>query len=204
MVAGSLVSGGIRRLRAVDELACLLLFYARDAFIGLRNLGAVAAWWDRFGDELPSNGLSSFVAEFPELEPAIATSATIVETLSGVPRARLGVSRSSLGLRQRGAATMANVEPCRAQVQLEADIALVDLLLSPRTEMKTFMRRQKLLNASFVAVRADARRRSRLHRCLIGPRMLRGSARLLRALARTVLASRHGGLSAASRSSPAR
>ena len=152
MVRASSPSGGVRRLRAVDELACLLLFYARDAFIGLRNLLAVTAWWDRFGDTLPSDGLSMFVAEFPELGPALATSATIAETLTGVPRSRLGFSPSSLGLRQRGAARMANVEPDPAQVQLEADVALVDLLVSPRTEMRTFVRRQKLLHASFVAV----------------------------------------------------
>lgn len=198
MVKGSSLSGGVRRLLPRDELACLLLFYARDAFIGLRNLAAISAWWDRFGDELPSDGLSSFVAGFPELGPALATSATIAEVLTGVPRSRLGSWSSPLGLRQHGAARMTNVESDGARVQLEADIALVDLLLSPRTELTTFVRRQKLLNASFIAVRGDAHD-DWFHRLIIGPRMLRGGARLLRALARTVLPSRHGG-----RTSPAR
>lgn len=187
MVERSSLTGGVRRLRDVDELACLLLFYARDAFIGLRNLVAVAAWWDRFGEELPADGLASFMAEFPELRHALTTSVTTAEMLTGVPRARLGVAPSSLGPRQRGAVRMANVESDRARVELEADVALVDLLLSPRTEMKTFVRRQKLLNASFVAVRGGAPD-SRLDRLFVGPRMLRRGTRLLRAFARSVLA----------------
>lgn len=200
MVDRSSLSGGVRRLSAADEAACLLLFYARDAFIGLRNLVAVAAWWDRFGHELPSGGLASFVREFPELGPALATSAAIADTLTGVPRSGFGFSPTSLGVRQRGAARMADVDAARARTQLEADVALVDLLLAPRTEIRTFISRQRQLNASFIAVSGEAEVPwPWMRRALIVPRALRRATRLLRALARALLIGAEGGRSPAAR-----
>jgi hypothetical protein len=194
MVGASARVDGVWRLRTVDELVCLLLFYARDAFIGLRNLVAVAAWWDRFGDELPAHALSAFVTEFPELRPALATSLTLATTLTGVPCCELARRPGALGLRQRSAARMADIEADRTRTELEADVGLADLLLSPRSDLKTFLRRQKLLNASFVAEHEDGQDgRSRWHRAFMGPRMLRRGTRLLRALGRTLLAGRRGG-----------
>ena len=109
----------------------MLLFYARDALIGPRNLLAVTAWWDRSGDTLPPTA-SRCRAQFLELG-ALATSATIAETLTGVPDPPwflAVVARPTRTWRAR----MADVEPDPAQVEFEADVALVDLLVSPRTD----------------------------------------------------------------------
>jgi hypothetical protein len=45
----SLLVDGMRRLEPVEQLAALLLFYARDGFLGLRFVADIAAWWDRHG-----------------------------------------------------------------------------------------------------------------------------------------------------------
>ena len=49
--------GGRRRAQPTDELAALLLFFARDGFLGLRLAADLAAWWDTCGPDLPPQAL---------------------------------------------------------------------------------------------------------------------------------------------------
>src|SRR4051812_551010 len=74
-----------RRFAPADELAMLLLFYARDAFAGLRLAADVAAWWDRSGADVQPDALRALVAEEPALAPALATASAAASRLTGVP-----------------------------------------------------------------------------------------------------------------------
>jgi hypothetical protein len=160
MLRRSSVVDGTRRMSMADEFASLLLFYARDGFAGLRNLAAVTAWWDRHGAELPASGLADFAQEFPELAPALATSARVAAQLAGLPAVpRIGGGRSSP--RTRRAARLANPQPVDT-ARWQADVALVDLLLAPALDVRSFVRRQMLLDTSYtnaVSVGASWRRR---------------------------------------------
>ena len=71
MVARSGVDHGLQCLAPVDELACLLMVYARDGFAGVRPLADLAAWWDRCGSRMPHGGIGASAREFPELGPGL-------------------------------------------------------------------------------------------------------------------------------------
>ncbi len=82
--------GPLRAPRADDELACLLLYYARDGLYGLRALADIAAWWDRYGDGVHDGPvLASHAAEHQHLRRAFAAAAVTAERVGGVPAARL-------------------------------------------------------------------------------------------------------------------
>ena len=149
MLRRSSMIDGQRVMTPRDELASLLLFYARDGFVGIRDLAAIAAWWDRHGSDLPRSGLAEFVDSFPELAPALATSAKVAADLAGLPLAplRLGGHRSTL--RERRAAHLADPQPGPDISRLLADMALVDLLLAPTLDPRGFVRRQMLLDATY-------------------------------------------------------
>ena len=148
MLRRSTLINGVRDMSLTDELASLLLFYARDGFVGFRNLAAIAAWWDRHEADLPETGLAAFAHEFPGLEPALATSARVAAELVGVPLGPLGVGGSPTKRQQRAAA-LANPEPHQAPNRVQADVALVDLLLAPTLDLRGFVRRQMLLDTSY-------------------------------------------------------
>jgi hypothetical protein len=150
MLRRSVESDGLCRMQLADELACLLLFYARDGFVGVRDLAALTAWWDRFGNELPPSGLGAVAAEFPQLAPSLVTSARVAEGLAGLPAGRLGLGAAPPSRRERRAAQLADPEPRHEPAKLQADIALADLLLAPGLDLRSFARRQMLLDASYV------------------------------------------------------
>ena len=64
-----------RRARPEDELASLLLFYARDGFVGLRLAADIAAWWDRHGQQEKSPVLDAIAANYPQLRDALRVTA---------------------------------------------------------------------------------------------------------------------------------
>lgn len=104
--AHRLVHGYGRRLRREDELACLLLSYARDGFAGPRLASDLAAWWDRHGARLalrPEGVLHSTLRYRPELRRAIVTAARVTERVVGVPAAAI-VLRGRVGVSLRAAA----------------------------------------------------------------------------------------------------
>lgn len=124
-----------------DELAALLLFYARDGFTGLRHATDVSAWWDRYGEGLPPGALGELAAAYPELARPLAVASRVASRTVGVPAGPLSASqdldnRGSLALR------LANPWPYASSQQLYAEIGLIDGLLAPPGGFAAFFRRQ--------------------------------------------------------------
>jgi hypothetical protein len=184
MLRRSLMRDGQRVMTPRDELASLLLFYARDGFVGIRDLAAIAAWWDRHGSDLPPSGLGEFVDSFPELAPALATSAKVAAELAGLPLEPLKLDGHRSKLRERRAAQLADPQPGHDTTRLLADIALVDLLLAPNLDLRAFVRRQMLLDTTYDRVLAAANGRGgRRERRGVLDRMLWRAIRMTSALA---------------------
>jgi hypothetical protein len=128
------------RAAPADELAALLLYYARDGFTGLRQASDLGAWWDRFGPEIENGALEEIGAAYPELRPALAVALRRAEVTVGLPRS---TSRRELGGRERIALRLAARAPVyRSSEQLFAEIGLIDGLLTPPGELAAFARRQ--------------------------------------------------------------
>jgi hypothetical protein len=77
--------GGIRRLAPADEMACLLLFYARNGFVGLRDLSAIGACWERSAGGSERAGVEQLLATSPELRRCVTASARVADRLLGTP-----------------------------------------------------------------------------------------------------------------------
>ena len=71
-----------------DELAALLLFYARDGFVDLRLATDLGAWWDVYGAELPPGALDELLHSYPAFAHAIPVALRVAERLVGLPAAR--------------------------------------------------------------------------------------------------------------------
>lgn len=124
-----------------DELAALLLFYARDGFTGLRQATDVSAWWDRHGDRLAGGALEGTTVAYPELARALAVASQVAARTVGTPADLLG-ERVQLDARGRVAARLASPWPYASMQQLYAEIGLIDGLLSPPGGLRPFVRRQ--------------------------------------------------------------
>ena len=187
MVARSVVEEGLPRLSPADEIACLLLVYARDGFAGVRPLADLAAWWDRNVDRLPAGGIGRFAREFPELGPSLAVSAALSQALTGAPASNALTTHQPWSDRMKRAARLANWGLVGQDEQIYADIAMVDLLLTPPTQAWLFLRRQVLLPLDVAADRLveteSTRARLVLAAVLHVPRIV---VRLVLALAGTV------------------
>jgi Uncharacterised nucleotidyltransferase len=160
---------GTWRPAPVDELAALLLFYARDGFIDLRLATDVGAWWDACGAELPADALPALMREYPELERVIRAAVKAAENTVGLPAARTIGDEPELGLRERVAVRLANPNPRSSRSQLYADVGLVDGLLTPSGGFRAFVQRQVLPPAEVLGQQAEhgerRRARSSLGRC---------------------------------------
>jgi hypothetical protein len=184
MLQRSGVKGGQRLMAPADELASLLLFYARDGFVGIRDLAAIAAWWDRHGADLPPSGLADLVETFPELGPALRTAAAVAADMVGLPLAPLKLDAHSATMRDRRAAQLADPQPGPDTSRLLADMALVDLLLAPGLDLKGFAHRQMLMDATFNrALNAATDGRGGAERRVLWDRVLWRAARMTSALA---------------------
>jgi hypothetical protein len=184
MVRESAMIAGRRTLTPSHELASLLLFYARDGFVGIRDLAAIAAWWDRYGETLPPSGLREFALRFPELAPALTASAAVAGDMAGLPLAPLRLDPSWSTFRTRRAARLADPQPGANLSKLLADMAVVDLLLTPGYDLKGFVRRQILMDNSYEeAIRAGAGPGERRPRRLLVDRILGRAARMASGLA---------------------
>jgi hypothetical protein len=136
---------GWRRMKPADELACLLLFLARDGLAGLRQTTDVLAWWAALGrPESTGAGVAELARAHPELAPALIAAASHAEDMGGLTRGSLVSTTSSLSRRQRVALRLANPWLAGSRPQIAADVSLVDLLLSPRGGFRPFVRRQLL------------------------------------------------------------
>jgi hypothetical protein len=125
-----------------DELASLLLFYARDGFSGLRQAADLGAWWDRFGAELPADGLERVALAYPALRPALSAAVVVAGRTVGLPQDLLARPLEGLGRRGRIAVRLADPRPYASREQLFAEVGLVDGLLAPRGGLAAFFRRQ--------------------------------------------------------------
>ncbi len=130
---------------AADELAALLLFYARDGFIDLRMAVDIGAWWDAFGDALSAGALDDVTRNYPHLQRAISVAATVADRTVGLPAAQLFAKAPKAGLRDRIARRLAAPNPRGSEPQLHAEMGLVDGLLMPPGDFRAFARRQILL-----------------------------------------------------------
>lgn len=143
--------GGLRPQRA-DELASLLIFFSRDGLTGLRLATDVAAWWDRHGGSVERPLLDPIVREAPQLRAALSAAATALERLVGTPAAAMiSAAERSRSRRALTAIRLANWTVTGDWDQINANLSLVDLLLSPRGGARSFVRRSLLPPADEVA-----------------------------------------------------
>ncbi len=128
-----------------DELAALLLFYARDGFIDLRLATDLSAWWDVFGADLQPGALDELIRAYPALARVIPAAIKVAEKVVGLPAAQVIEDMPKLDVRCRTAVRLANPNPRSSQSQLYADVGLIDGLLTPPGGFGVFVRRQVLL-----------------------------------------------------------
>jgi hypothetical protein len=151
-----------------DELAALLLFYARDGFIDLRLAADLGAWWDVFGPEVVPGELDLLLRLYPELARPILVALEVADRMVGVPARHIVEDVAKLDLRERVAVRLANPNPHSSQSQLYADMGLIDGLLTPRGGFGAFVRRQIIppreVLDQHARHRARRRRRSSLGR----------------------------------------
>ena len=133
------------RPNLADEFAALLLFYARDGFVGLRLASDLSAWWDVYGTELPPGWLDELLSVYPELARVIPAAAKAACNTMGLPATQIMGDMPKLNLRARTAVRLANPNPRASQPQLYADMGLIDGLLMPRGDLGAFIRRQVIL-----------------------------------------------------------
>jgi hypothetical protein len=131
----------------VDDLAALMLFYARDGFYGLRAAVDIAAWC-AINRAVEQPWLARHCREYPRLRRALAAAAIATERTVGVPATAL-VPPSCLRQRTpRLAANLANWAQTGEPDQLRANITVVDALLSPPAELSNFARRELFVTRS--------------------------------------------------------
>ena len=128
-----------------DELAAMLLFYARDGFVGLRLATDLGAWWDVYGTDLPSGALTELLRAYPALSRVIQTAAVAAERTVGLPAAQIIGAMPRLGPGGRMAVRLTNPNPRSSRSQVYADIGLIDGLLMPPGGFGSFLRRNVLL-----------------------------------------------------------
>ncbi len=131
--------------RPDDELAMLLLLYARDGFAGLRLACDVAAWWDRYGAELGPDGVGGPAAAHPATARALATATVVAERLVGLPAERV-LPRAQLAPASRGALRLVNWSLRGVEEQISANVSLADWLMAPSGQWRALARRNVLLS----------------------------------------------------------
>jgi Uncharacterised nucleotidyltransferase len=130
------------RPKPIDELTALLLFYARDGFVGLRHAVDLGTWWDAFAPTLTRYPLDAQIGTYRALRPALLVSARVAGGVVGLPADRLTQNTSALGVRSSIALRLAEAHPHASEAQLYAEMGLVDGLLTPPGGLRAFVRRQ--------------------------------------------------------------
>jgi hypothetical protein len=125
----------------VDELAALLLFYARDGFIDLRLATDLSGWWDVYGTDLSLGALDELLLAYPEFARVIPVAVRAAENTVGLPVRQILEGIRRLGARERIAVRLTNPNPHSSRSQLYADIGLIDGLLMPPGDFGSFLRR---------------------------------------------------------------
>jgi hypothetical protein len=135
---------GVWRPVPIDELAALLIFYARDGFVDLRHATDIGTWWDALGSEVEPGALQEVMSTYTQLADTLRVSAAVAQATVGLPLDRITGRAPKLGARGRLAVTLANPYLRSSEAQLYADMGLIDGLLTPRGEFRAFVRRQVL------------------------------------------------------------
>jgi hypothetical protein len=156
------------RPEPADELAALLLFYARDGFVDLRVATDVGAWWDARGGELEPGALAEVVRRYPAFARVLPAAAQAAERTVGLPASRL-VAGPRHRLRGRLAVRLANPNPDDEEAQVFAEMGLIDGLLAPPGGLRPFFKRQ-LLPPPEVLAAHDRRAGGRRLRSALGYR----------------------------------
>lgn len=130
-----------------DQLAALLLYYARDGFLDLRLAADLGACWDTFGGELAPGALDAVGAAYPALAPPVRAGALAAEHVVGLPGARLLQGSRPSRARERLAIRFADPFPSVSEKQAYAEMSLVDGLLAPPRSLGAFLQRQVLAPA---------------------------------------------------------
>jgi hypothetical protein len=149
-LARSRAVDGVRRLEPIDQLAALLLFYARDGFTGLRLAADVGAWWDRYGGAATPAALVRLARAHPELAEAWRTALVAVGPIAGLPASALPASTRPRGRRAALAWRLRNWDQRGDVDQIWANVTLVDGLLTPPSDLGAFLRRHVLTRAPFL------------------------------------------------------
>jgi hypothetical protein len=123
-----------------DELASLLLFYARDGFSSLRLAADIAAWWDRHGHELPEVALEAYIEEHPRLRRSLQAAIEVLGRVVALPAERLA-NAEELDRSARRAALLADPFLVNSSSRTNARIMAVDYLLSTGRDKWGFVRR---------------------------------------------------------------
>ena len=138
-----------------DELASLLLFYARDGFVDLRLATDLSAWWDAFGSHLQRGDLGELIGAYPALACVVAVTLNVAERVVGIPASEVLDRPLRLGVRGHLAARLANPNPRVSPPQLYADMGVIDALLMPPGHFRAFVRRQLLPPREILEERAQ-------------------------------------------------
>jgi Uncharacterised nucleotidyltransferase len=147
----------------VGELTALLLFYARDGFVGLRLASDLSAWWDVYGAALQAGALDRLLRDYPALARVLPAAVVAAEQVVGLPAAEIVEELPKLDLRERVAVRLLNPNPDIGESQVYADMGLIDGLLMPKGGFGAFVRRQLLPPAEILdqQAREGGRRRRR-------------------------------------------
>jgi len=136
------VVDGVRRLDRLDQLAALLLFYARDGFTGLRFPADIAAWWDRHGSPAVPARLESLMVQHPALaEPWRAALASALH-VAGLPAEAALPGCLPQARRSEVAVRLANWNVDGEADQVRANVSLIDGLLAPRGGLPEYFGRR--------------------------------------------------------------
>ena len=133
---------GWSRLEGRDELTALLLYFARDGFVGLRQAADIAAWWDRYGADCAR--LDDVILRYPALGPALTAAVTAAERSTGLPAASVLGSPPRHTPGTRLGCLLANPWASGEHTQIDAEASLVDGLLTPPRDVGAFVTRQVL------------------------------------------------------------
>lgn len=131
-----------RRPTRIDELASLLLFYARDGFVDLRLACDLAAWWDRYGAELSDGALADVLLRYPALERALLAAALAAHRAVALPLKQLLRGDHAIERRIRFAVSLSNPDAAGSEIQQVAETHLIDWLLAPASGHRAALDRQ--------------------------------------------------------------
>jgi Uncharacterised nucleotidyltransferase len=161
---------GIRTPSVVDDLATLLIIFARDGFVGLRLAADIGAWWTSWGEALQENCLDQIVDEYPELRAAVLAALDVSHRISGLPSEHLVSATQQLPARARLASRLANWRIRGSRDEVATNITLIDLLLTPRAAAGVYVRHYYMSPIENYARdygwRSEARLRNELRRAV--------------------------------------